>query len=61
MIAPIPAPFPAGREHSRKPEESRDRVEQLVAGPYLELFARSTRPGWVSWGNETAKFDRVAA
>lgn len=49
------------REHSRKPEESRDRVEQLVAGPYLELFARSSRPGWSSWGYETAKFDGVAA
>lgn len=44
------------REHSRKPDEQYDRIEQLVAGPYLELFARQNRPGWESWGNETGKF-----
>lgn len=44
------------REHSRKPEASRERIEQLVAGPYLELFARHRRPGWKAWGNETRKF-----
>lgn len=49
------------REHSRKPEEVRDRIEALVAGPYLELFARSSRPGWSVWGNEVDKFDAEAA
>lgn len=44
------------REHSRKPDEIYDRIERLVAGPYLELFARTTRPGWTSWGNETSRF-----
>jgi N6-adenosine-specific RNA methylase IME4 len=44
------------REHSRKPDEVRERIEALVAGPYLEMFARSTRPGWDAWGNETEKF-----
>jgi N6-adenosine-specific RNA methylase IME4 len=34
------------REHSRKPDEIYDRIERLVAGPYLELFARQRRPGW---------------
>jgi N6-adenosine-specific RNA methylase IME4 len=34
------------REHSRKPDEVYDLVERLVAGPYLELFARQRRPGW---------------
>ena len=29
-----------------------------VAGPYLELFARQTRPGWTCWGNEVGKFDQ---
>ena len=29
------------REHSRKPDCTRERIERLVAGPYLELFARS--------------------
>jgi N6-adenosine-specific RNA methylase IME4 len=49
------------REHSRKPDAGYERVESLVAGPYLELFARSTRPGWSSWGNQVDKFDEVAA
>jgi N6-adenosine-specific RNA methylase IME4 len=40
------------REHSRKPDETYDRIEALVGGPYCELFARRTRPGWHSWGNE---------
>jgi N6-adenosine-specific RNA methylase IME4 len=46
------------REHSRKPDCVHGRIERLVAGPYLELFARSTRPGWTTWGNEVGKFDR---
>ncbi|MBC7149021.1 MAG: hypothetical protein H5U22_06545 [Rhizobium sp.] len=40
------------REHSRKPDEVYGRVESLVAGPYLELFARQAWPGWSAWGNE---------
>lgn len=44
------------REHSRKPDVARDRIEALVGGPYLEMFARSTRPGWSAWGNEVEKF-----
>lgn len=47
------------REHSRKPEEIYGRIERLVAGPYLELFARSHRPGWDSWGLESGLFDRT--
>ena len=44
------------REHSRKPDEVAKRIEALVDGPYLELFARSPRPGWTVAGNETDKF-----
>jgi N6-adenosine-specific RNA methylase IME4 len=44
------------REHSRKPDCVYDRIERLVAGPFVELFARQRRPGWASWGNETDKF-----
>jgi N6-adenosine-specific RNA methylase IME4 len=33
------------REHSRKPDCVRDRIERFVLGPYLELFARETRMG----------------
>lgn len=44
------------REHSRKPDEQYDRIERLVAGPYIELFSRSGRKGWAAWGDETGKF-----
>lgn len=46
------------REHSRKPDVVRDRIEQLVAGPYLELFARETKEGWAGWGNQVGLFDQ---
>lgn len=49
------------REHSRKPDETHDRVQALVAGPYLELFARQPRAGWTVWGNQTDKFQEIAA
>jgi N6-adenosine-specific RNA methylase IME4 len=44
------------REHSRKPDEQYKRIEALVDGPYLELFARQPWPGWTAWGNQTDKF-----
>jgi N6-adenosine-specific RNA methylase IME4 len=40
------------REHSRKPDEQYAIIEACSRGPYLELFARGTRPGWAVWGNE---------
>lgn len=48
------------REHSRKPDCVYERIERLVAGPYLELFARTRREGWDSWGNEIDKFEEVS-
>lgn len=47
-------------EHSRKPDAWLERSERLVGGPYLELNARRTRPGWISWGDEL-EFTGVAA
>jgi N6-adenosine-specific RNA methylase IME4 len=41
------------REHSRKPDEAYGRIERLCEGPYLEMFARSSRPGWDGWGAES--------
>jgi N6-adenosine-specific RNA methylase IME4 len=49
------------RQHSRKPDCVPARIERLVDGPYLELFARTQRPGWTVWGNQTDKFAQVAA
>jgi len=47
------------REHSRKPDEIYDRIEAFAKGPYLELFARTERPGWTAWGDETDKFKEM--
>jgi N6-adenosine-specific RNA methylase IME4 len=49
------------REHSRKPDEVYDRIAALCEGPYLEMFARSSRPGWDTWGSEAGLFDAGAA
>ncbi len=48
------------REHSRKPDCVRDRIERLVGGPYLELFGRETKSGWDCWGNQAGLFDQGA-
>lgn len=49
ILAPV-------REHSRKPDEAARRIERYCDGPYVELFARSERRGWATWGNEVQKF-----
>jgi N6-adenosine-specific RNA methylase IME4 len=49
------------RQHSRKPDEVRRRIEAYASGPYLEMFARETAPGWESWGNQVGKFDQAGA
>lgn len=41
------------REHSRKPDEAREKITQLVGEvPKIELFARQEVEGWDCWGNE---------
>jgi N6-adenosine-specific RNA methylase IME4 len=43
----------ARREHSQKPDEAYRLIE--TAWPHLsklELFARTSRPGWAAWGNQ---------
>jgi N6-adenosine-specific RNA methylase IME4 len=41
------------REHSRKPDEARERILRLFGDlPRVELFARRPAPGWDVWGNE---------
>jgi N6-adenosine-specific RNA methylase IME4 len=40
------------REHSRKPDEQYTLIEACSPAPYLELFARGTRGGWMTWGNQ---------
>ena len=43
--------------HSEKPEAVQDRIERLVEGPFLELFARRRRLGWTTIGNELDGLD----
>jgi N6-adenosine-specific RNA methylase IME4 len=40
------------REHSRKPDEQYPIIEACSPGPFLELFARGTREGWATWGDQ---------
>ncbi len=49
------------REHSRKPDEIYERIERLVVGPYMELFARQRRDGWDAMGHEVEKFAGLSA
>jgi len=52
VVAPV-------REHSRKSDEVAQSIQQLMPGPYLEMFARERRFGWDAWGNEIEKFSEV--
>lgn len=44
------------REHSRKPDETYELIERCSPGPFLEMFARGSRPNWVSWGNQSENY-----
>lgn len=44
------------REHSRKPDELYEIIEQCSPGPFLELFARQSRVSWSQWGNEVGAY-----
>ena len=61
----LPSSFPGlAREHSRKPDEYYEMLDSRFLTPSarrVRLFARESRPGWSSWGNEATKFDEVAA
>jgi N6-adenosine-specific RNA methylase IME4 len=45
------------REHSRKPDEFYDIIEACSPGEYLELFARGSRPGWQTWGDQAGAYE----
>lgn len=44
------------REHSRKPDEQYAIIEACSPGPYIELFARGSREGWTTWGNQAEEY-----
>lgn len=65
---PKPAPFPDSvisgqqRQHSRKPDALHQMIESAFASASkLEMFARESREGWTTWGNQTTKFDAPGA
>lgn len=44
------------REHSRKPDELYNIIENCSLSPYLELFARGTHPSWYAWGDQAKNY-----
>jgi N6-adenosine-specific RNA methylase IME4 len=42
--------------HSKKPVELYAMIERISPAPRLEMFARNTRDGWTSAGNEVDKY-----
>jgi N6-adenosine-specific RNA methylase IME4 len=53
--------WPRQARHSQKPDAFLDLVEQVVPGPYVELFARRARFGWDYWGDQSLGTAEVAA
>lgn len=46
------------REHSRKPEAAYRWCEKYMPkARRIELFSRTDRPGWTTWGDEAGKFN----
>lgn len=45
------------REHSRKPDEIYPIIEACSPAARLELFARGSRPGWATWGNQADDYE----
>jgi N6-adenosine-specific RNA methylase IME4 len=39
--------------HSSKPSTFLDLVESCSPGPYIEMFSRSSRNGWITWGEQS--------
>jgi N6-adenosine-specific RNA methylase IME4 len=55
----VPSPQ---REHSRKPDIIYDtHIPRLCLGPYVELFARTRRPGWdIAFSDQPDKFTNMS-
>ena len=45
------------REHSQKPEELYAFIESLCPGNKVELFSRTDRKNWTSWGAEAGSLE----
>lgn len=42
-----------GKRHSQKPLDIHGYIERYCDGPFMELFATATRPGWGCYGRDT--------
>tara|TARA_Y100001973_G_C5201930_1_gene338497 strand:+ start:239 stop:841 length:603 start_codon:yes stop_codon:yes gene_type:complete len=51
--------FAPRREHSRKPKEFYSYVESRSCGPYLDLYSRTSRPGWTDVGNQAGTWKSI--
>lgn len=49
------------KKHSAKPPGFLELVEQITEGPRLEMFARESRLGWDTWGDEALNHVELAA
>lgn len=49
IVAPV-------RDHSQKPDEAHERIEQFCDGPRLEIFARQKRRGWHCRGDQVERY-----
>ncbi|MCL4561837.1 MAG: MT-A70 family methyltransferase [Chloroflexi bacterium] len=47
------------RGHSIKPDKLYAIIEACSPGPYLELFARRSHPGWSIWGDEAPALGNI--
>lgn len=45
------------QEHSKKPDQLYDIVEQCSPGPYCELFGRCRVRGWTQWGDQLDTYE----
>ena len=50
------APHP--KDHSAKPEEFYELVEELCPGSKIEVFSRTNRPGWTTYGDEAGTIEK---
>ena len=42
----------ASAAHSAKPDGFYELIETCSPGPWMDLYARRERPGWLTWGAE---------
>lgn len=49
------------RRHSEKPDQAYKAAEEMMpAARRIELFSRTNRPSWDTWGDEVGKFGEAA-